>query len=123
MWLQSLSLLWCVLWLPLVDSILVHNEHIVAVANCVLVGHFAGLCSSGGVLLVKYIFKLPHALGLLNTEFLAFLVPAPLVDLSLGESGLLGDHEQGLLGPVRVFFKFGDQLVQLIGSFSLAFTN
>lgn len=96
------------LWLPLVDGILVHNEHIVAVANSVLVCHFAGLCGSGGVLLVEYIFKLPHALGLLYTEFLAFLVPTPLVDLRFGESGFLGDHEQRLLGPVRVLFKFSD---------------
>ena len=93
------------------NSILVHNEHIVAVANRVRVCHFAGLCSSGGVLLIKYIFKLPHALGLLDTEFLAFLVPSPLVDLSLSQSSLLGDHEQSFLGPVRVLFKFGDQLV------------
>ena len=78
--------------LPLVDGILVHNEHIVAVANCVRICHFAGLCSSGGVLLIKYIFKLSHTLGLFDSEFLAFLVPTPLVNLSLGEGGLLGNH-------------------------------
>ena len=79
------------------DGILVHNEHIVAVANCVRICHFAGLCSSGGVLLVKHVFELPHALGLFDSEFLPFLVPTPLVNLSLSEGCLLGDHKKSFL--------------------------
>ena len=81
------------LGLTFIDSILVHNEHIVSIANRMLIRHFAGLCSSRRVLLIKHIFELSHALSLFDTEFLAFLVPAPLVYLRLGESGLLCDHE------------------------------
>lgn len=116
-------LLWSVLRLSFVDKVLMHGEQIVAIANCMLIWHFAGLCSSSRVLLIKHIFKLSHTLSLLDSEFLAFLVPTPLVDLGLGQSGLLGDHEQSFLGPVRVLFKFSDQLVQLIGSFSFTFTD
>lgn len=35
------------------------------------------------VLLVHLVLNLAHLLGLLDTELLSFLVPAPLIDLSL----------------------------------------
>ena len=49
---QGVGLLWSVLWLSLVDCVLVHNEHIISVPTRVLIRHFAGLCCSGGVLLI-----------------------------------------------------------------------
>lgn len=100
-----------------------HDEHIIAVTNAMLICNFARLCSSGGVLLIEYILKLPHPLGLLDSKLLALLVPAPLVDLCLCEQGLLGYHEQGLLRPVGVLLKLSQQLVQLVSCFSLPFPD
>ena len=60
------------------------------------------LSSFSGILLIKNIFIATHPLSLCNTKFLALLIPAPLVDLGLGQIGLQSDVGQHLLGPVRV---------------------
>ena len=89
---NTITFLWCQLWLPLWVGVLMHYQHIVAVTDCMLVWHFARLGCSGGVLLIENILKLPHSFSLFDTKFLAFLVPAPLVDLSLSQLGLFGYH-------------------------------
>ena len=122
-WLSSLALLWGVLRLSLRVGVLVHDEHIIAVTNAMLICNFARLCSSGGVLLIENILKLSHPLSLLDSKLLALLVPAPLVDLCLCEQSLLGYHEQGLLGPVGVLLKLSQQLVKLVSCFSLPFSD
>ena len=69
---------------------------------------------SSSILLVQGILVLAHTLGLLNTVLLALLVPAPLVDLGLCESCLLGDLEESLLRPVRILVKLLQQHAQLV---------
>ena len=122
-WLASLALFGGVLWLSLEVGVLVHDQHIVAVTNAMLICNFAGLCGSGGVLLIENILKLPHSLGLLDAELLALLVPAPLVDLRFCEQSLLRNHQEGLLGPVGVLLELSQQLVQLVCGLSFPFPD
>ena len=118
---RRITFLWGKLWLPLWVGVLMHYQHIVAVTDCMLVWHFARLSGSGGVLLIENILKLPHSFSLFDTKFLAFLIPAPLIDLSLSQRGLFGNHKESLLGPMRIFFEFCKQLVKLVCSLSFSF--
>lgn len=118
---DCVTFLWGKLWLPLWVGVLMHYQHIVAVTDCMLIWHFARLSCSGGVLLIEDILKLPHSFSLFDTKFLAFLVPAPLIDLSLSQRCLFGYHQEGFLGPMRIFFEFRKQLVKLVCSLSFSF--
>lgn len=60
------------------------------------------------VLLVHFVFLLAHLLSHLNTELLAFLVPAPLVDLSLAQASIAGNQLESLFRPTRLLFKLVD---------------
>ena len=55
-----------------------------------------------GVLLIENVLVFPHPLGLFDTELLPLLVPAPFVDLGLGEPCPQSDRQKRFLGPVRV---------------------
>ena len=55
-----------------------------------------------GVLLIENVLVFPHSLGLLDTELLPLLVPAPFVDLGLGEPCPQSDRQKRFFGPVRV---------------------
>ena len=75
------------------------------------------------VLLIQNVLVLAHALSLSHTVLLALLVPAPLVNLCLGQVRLHGDLEERLLRPVGVCVERGRQLLQLTGCFPLAFAD
>ena len=77
-------------------------------------------CSVG---LVHLVLNLAHTFSFLNTEFLALLVPAPLVDLSLRQLRLLGDGLQGLLRPMRVMVKLAIQTLKLFSRLSFTLTD
>ena len=75
------------------------------------------------VLLVHLVFLLAHLLSHLNTELLAFLVPAPLIYLSLAQASIVGNQLEGLFGPAWLLIKLVDQLFKLLSSLALAFTD
>ena len=75
------------------------------------------------ILLVEDVLIAAHALSLDNAELFAFLVPAPLVDLSLGQLSFDGDFSQHLLCPMRISFKSGGELLKLEGRLALSLAN
>ena len=85
--------------------------------------HLAQCLSLFSVLLVQNVFVLSHALGLSHAVLLAFLIPAPLVDLGLCQICQRGDQEQRLLRPVGICFECIGQLLQLTGRFPLALAD
>ena len=68
---------------------MVHRRRIVEKLVCRCAGHIrqghVPLLSLFGVLLVENVLVFPHSLGLLNSELLTLLVPAPFVDLGFGK--------------------------------------
>ncbi len=54
---------------------------------------------------------------------LPFLVPAPLVDLSLTQAGLPGHLKKGLLGPVWVPLELSHQVLQLVARLPLSLSD
>ncbi len=64
-----------------------------------------------------------HHEGHFRAKSLALLVPAPLVDLGLRETGLLRDFEHDFLGPGRVGFEFLKQLLELVAALVLALSD
>lgn len=81
------------------------------------------LLALGGVGLVHLVLDLPHPLRLLNAELLAFLVPAPFVDLSFAQASLLAQREEGFLRPVRVCVKLTVEMLELVARLSLALAD
>ena len=75
------------------------------------------------VLLVQLVLLLPHLLGHLFTKYLVLLVPAPLVDLRLGQARLRRDLRKGHLRPARIRFELVEQYFQLVGGLPLAPEN
>ena len=73
--------------------------------------------------MIENVFVLSHALGLLDAELFALLIPAPLVNLSLREASFQRNRQKGLLGPVRVAVEVRGELVQLEGRLSLALSD
>ena len=76
-----------------------------------------------GILLVEDVLIAAHALSLDNTKLFAFLVPAPLVDLGLGQLSLDSDFSQHLLCPMGISFKSGGELLKLEGRLALSLAN
>ena len=62
-------------------------------------------------------------MGLLVFYILFLLVPAPLVDLALGQSSYFGHFYYFLFSPIHLTIKFLLEHFNLDGTFSLAFFN
>lgn len=75
------------------------------------------LCS---VVLIHLVFDLPHTFSLFDSEHLSLLIPAPLVDLTLGQASPSGDELKGLFGPVRVRLELCVETAELLAGFTLA---
>ena len=92
---------------------------------CLALGNILDVADEWGgllcILLIQNVLVLTHALGLSYAILLAFLIPAPLIDLSLSQRCLFGYHQEGFLRPMRIFFEFRKQLVKLVCSLSFSF--
>lgn len=69
---------------------------------------------------VSVVQSLVHQISNFWTELLPFLVPTPLVDLSLTQARFLGDLQKSLFRPVWVFFKFAHESPELLRTLSLS---
>ena len=75
------------------------------------------------ILLIDHVFNLPHAFSLHDSVLFALLVPAPFVNLGLGQAGLHRQHQQRLFRPVRVVLESVVERNNLAIIFSFSFTS
>ena len=75
------------------------------------------------VFLVHLVLVLPHLFGFSDAELLAFLVPAPLIDLSFFEPRDHRDVFEAFFGPAGLFVELDGEVAELVGRFPLSLAN